>query len=743
MAKEVEGQWSDLFDLSNVAVHASLLYTGQVLYWGRRANPKGVDPKNPGMTAPSTLNESSTKAFLWDPSTKKSEPIAKEPLGSANQTVNLFCSGHCFLPDGTLLIVGGHLEKDGKGVNQACIFDPHEKQFTALPPMLAGRWYPSALTLPDGRALVISGSQENYAPYMIPQIWPSGTKDAKAWIEVKEASAQDNVFLNLYPRVHLSPKGHIFMAGPQAQSAFLEIKDANGIDIKSKNKDEKGERQVVGTWRDAKTVRPGGFRDYAPSVMYDSGKIMYIGGGVEKGGPTNMAAFIDLNDPTPAWKTETTNMKNARRQFNATVLPDGTVLVTGGTKGEGFNLLGEKDTVHEAELWDPETKRWTTMAKESADRCYHSIALLLPDGRVLSAGGGEWGDARPQDCLTNAQLFEPPYLFGKGTRPTIVKAPQETTYGGNIDVTLGTSDLINKVSWVRLGSVTHCRNMNQSLMFLRGFTQTGTKLTIPAPANANLAPPGHYMLFVLNKQGCPSKAATIRIAAPSDSRPAPKPSARVAGLAAHQQQQPTSIQPSLLDHDKRITAEQDRPPVVVGLTPVCPYGLGPCWGGAYEALHRVSDIDVIRPMPHQDDSVAFVYLKQDILPDIDVWRREFEELANRSYDMRGIEMTVSGMVSKKQSSGAGEQMTLAGTSTRLPLILAPFRESSQIKWDLTTKAPRPISDAEAGAYKGLSVALADHPAGMTVQVTGTLQKHGPGQFSLDVREFELLDAAAS
>jgi hypothetical protein len=174
--------------------------------------------------------------------------------------------------------------------------------------------------------------------------------------------------------VHLSPKGQIFMAGPLAQSLFLDVKDDKGVDIK----DNAG---VVGTWTDAKTARGALFRDYAPSVMYDKGKIIYMGGGTEidDEAPTSRAEIIDLNEDKPKWK-DTANMSIARKQFNATVLPDGTVLVTGGFSGGGFNNLAT--AVHKAE---------TEMAAESFNRCYHSIALLLPDGRVLSAGGGEYG----------------------------------------------------------------------------------------------------------------------------------------------------------------------------------------------------------------------------------------------------------------------------------------------------------------------------------------------------------------
>jgi galactose oxidase len=721
MATDVVGQWGTLFDLDNVAAHASLLPNGKVLYWGRRSNPKDTNP--------ASLNEHFTKTFLWDPSTGTSKATATQPqlFGTGAGDVNLFCSGHSFQPDGSLLIVGGHLF-DGQGVNQACIYDPFADTWSAKPPMNAGRWYPSALTLPDGSVLSISGSflftnqrgESSNPTNVTPQIWRTNT-----WVPVP---GPPNNVLFLYPRLHLDPKGRVFMAGPQAQSQFLDVNAAAG----------------AGPWTTDGPVRKAAAREYAPSVMYDSGKIMYIGGGNDPGTdlPTKVTEFIDLNAAKPQWTTSTTtDMLFARRQHNATVLPDGTVLVTGGTRGAGFNNLNTGMPVHQAELWNPVTKQWTLMAEESADRCYHSIALLLPDGRVLSAGGGEYspqndGNPNPaKDSLKNAQLFKPPYLF-KGARPTILRAPSEISYGQKFEVTVGASDSIAKVSWVRLGSVTHSCNMNQSLISLVS-QQQSSKVTVQAPASANLAPPGHYMLFVLSQQGVPSVAPIVRIGPASTPAP-PRPAAVLAqrtAVAKH-------VEVSLPALNEKIITEQARPAVVVGLTPICPYGLGPCWGGAFDALQRISDIEVVRPVPHQADSVAFVYLQQDILPDIDVWQSEFEKIANGAYVMRGIEMTLSGVVTKKQL-GADEQLTLAGTSTRPELVLAPFQATSKIEWDMKAQAPRPISDAEAGAYARLSAALADHPAGVTVQVTGRLQKHGANKFSLDVREFEVVDAAAA
>ncbi|KAB5581197.1 hypothetical protein GE09DRAFT_1168392 [Coniochaeta sp. 2T2.1] len=716
---ENQGNWTDLPDFENVAVHVSLLPNGKVLYWGRRA-----------VAGTGSMDQTTTKAFLWSPSDNSHNPVP-DPIGKDGRTVNLFCSGHCFLPDGNLLVAGGHV-RDGWGMNQACIFITEESKFEALPVLNMGRWYPSLLALPDGRAIVMSGSDRGGPGGNISQIWPTTPFNPDAWAEVRDPRAQTPVLdwsFSLYPRIHLTPKGHIFYAGPEPESRILELKNDQGLEIKTSTDG----KDTLGTWKSANTVRRQGmFRDYCPSVIYDSGKIMYIGGG---GGfdaaPGRVVEFINLNDPAPEWTwAASTDMRIPRRQFNATILPDGTVLVTGGSRGAGFNNLAEAE--HIAELYDPIKKTWADMAPEKYDRCYHSVALLMPDGRVLSAGSGEGGGAEnPANCLKTAQLFEPPYLHKGGPRPAITDFPKDIPYKDNfeITVTVGAGDWIEKISWLRLGTVTHCRNIGQSLMFLGPFTTIGLgKLSVPAPANANLAPPGHYMLFVLTQAGVPSVGQIMRIAdpklPPTNTTPTnTTPTDTMPGdglMLRHKTVNPRPVQPSLHEYSQRIEAEEaGSPVVVVGLTPLCPYGLGPCWAGAFEGLKRIKDIKVVRPVPDGEDSVAFVYLKKDILlPDIDV--------------------TVSGAVTKEQQAGgAEEQLSLACTATPTQLVLAPFREASQLKWDMAKSARKPISQDEASAYKRLSAALADHPAGVTVQVSGTLQKRGAGEFSLDVRDFEV------
>ncbi|KAK4455338.1 hypothetical protein QBC34DRAFT_481436 [Podospora aff. communis PSN243] len=741
MAAETVGRWSEPFELSNVAVHVSLLPNGKVLYWGRRTNPRSTDP--------ASYDELWTRAFVWDPATKTTISTANEPRGLDGNTVNLFCAGHSFLPDGTLLIAGGHI-KDGWGVDQACVYDAASNRFTPKVRHNKGRWYPSVLTLPDGRALVISGSyDQSYTVNNIPEIWPAdnGTANPPAWIEVADPLNQQGPVFPLYPRMHVAPNGRIIVVGPLAQSWWLDIKDPfTGGDIVT----PVGGKSVVGRWVDAQTGRKAMFRDYCPSVMYDTGKIMYIGGGLtvdSDPGPTNEVEFIDLNQPNPRWTSSpSTNMRIQRRQFNATVLPDGTVLVNGGTKGPGFNDLSQPVLL--SELWDPAAGRWSDMASESVGRCYHGVSLLLPDATVLSAGSGEYGGAGPDQNMTNAQIFSPPYLFRGGPRPSITAAPSAIVYGRDFTVTLGSADTISKVSWVRLGSVTHCRNMNQSLMFLNGFRQNDTTLTIPAPANANLAPPGHYMLYVLNARGVPSIARIIRISSTltpasdpdTDTLPEsePEPYGYAAPTSPSTEPAP-SAQPTLAERSSKLIASQSRPPITVGLTPACPYGLGPCWGGAYDALRNISDIETVNPVPDQADSVAFVYPKdKNCLPDIDIWREELKKVVNNSYELRGVEMTLSGAV----KSVDGELVIDTSGEGGKRVVLKEFTQASQIKWDVKLEGPKVVGDGEVGAYERLEeVVRKGSEGGVEVKVTGTLQKGCDGAFSLDVREFEVAGGA--
>ncbi len=356
----VAGQWASVAPLPFNSSALHLLPTGMVMYYG-------------------TYNTGGDNARLWDPATAISSVF---PLPG----YNVFCSGHTFLADGRLFFVGGHIVS-GVGLPNSSTYDAVSNVWAPGPNMNAGRWYPTATTLANGDVLAISGDIDNTVGVNpLPQVFQaaSGT-----WRDLTSAQLK----LDVYLRMHLAPNGQVFTSAPSQTTRYL---DTSG----------------TGAWTLGPT-RNSGYRDYGSSVMYDDGKVLAMGGGDP---PTNAAEVIDLNAPTPAWRL-VASMANARRQINATLLPDGKVLVTGGTSGPGFNNTATP--VFAAEMWDPATERWTTMASAQAPRLYHSAALLLPDGRVLTTGG---------DNITQVELYSPPYLFA-GARPTITAVPTAVSFG--------------------------------------------------------------------------------------------------------------------------------------------------------------------------------------------------------------------------------------------------------------------------------------------------------------------------
>jgi hypothetical protein len=140
-------------------------------------------------------------------------------------------------------------------------------------------------------------------------------------------------------------------------------------------------------------------------------------------------------------------------------------------------------------------------------REYHSTALLLPDARVLVSGmGNDFGQV-PNE--TNAEIFSPPYLF-QGARPAISLAPAQIQYAANFSVTTPDYASISKVVLIRTGATTHFFDQNTRYVPL-AFQQTTGGLTVTGPVDGNLAPPGYYMLFLVNSSGVPSVASIVQI----------------------------------------------------------------------------------------------------------------------------------------------------------------------------------------------------------------------------------------
>ncbi len=238
--------------------------------------------------------------------------------------------------------------------------------------------------------------------------------------------------------------------------------------------------------------------------MYLPGKILSIGGVFPSAIAT--AEVIDLNVASPTWRL-VAPMKYSRRHSNATLLPDLTVLVSGGTT-TGNSI---KEAVLTPELWNPKTESFTDLAPMQVRRVYHSTALLLPNGQVLHLGGNKEENGGVDEF--RAQLFSPPYLFKGGSRAEITSGPASATYKQKIIVRTRDNTLVKRVTLVRLGSVTHAFNMGQrgnELVFQRK-TGSTMDLEVTIPATANVCPPGHYMLFLITASGVPSNAKVIQI----------------------------------------------------------------------------------------------------------------------------------------------------------------------------------------------------------------------------------------
>jgi galactose oxidase len=435
---EQPGQWSSVQVWPVEAVHASLLPTGQVLVFD---------------TPDATM-------FTWDPASGATASLSGPGF-------NVYCSGHALLADGRLFLAGGHVV-NYVGLPNASVYDPLAGEWSSLAPMASSRWYPTSTVLANGDVLVTAGTILPGVDNSLPEVWQA---EDGAWRALDSAQQA----LPTYPWMFLAPNGKVFFAGPLPFTQYLDTSGA-------------------GTWTDvARTT--GGWRSFGSAAMYGDGKVLIAGGGNPA---TAVAEVIDLTAASPAWR-QVAPMAYPRRQHNLTLLPDGTVLATGGSSASSDDEATQP--VLAAELWDPESETWSTLASSATYRGYHSIAMLLPDGRVLSAGGTGSG--------TTAELFSPPYLF-RGARPSMSSAPPFVQYGESFHVETPDAARIAKVTMVRLSSVTHAFDQNQRINRL-DFTAASGGLDVSAPSDPNLSPPGHYMLFLLDNDGVPSVASMIRL----------------------------------------------------------------------------------------------------------------------------------------------------------------------------------------------------------------------------------------
>jgi hypothetical protein len=456
------GQWSAVLNWPLVAIHAITMRNGNVLLMDGWQAPNMTEVYNP----------------------------ATQTMTQANNGFGLdvFCSAHVNLADGRVLVAGGE-GASALGSAAATIFDPATNTWSRLPDMNFARWYPTATELGDGRVILISGQDTATTWVNTPEIYDPVANTWTALTGISTSQLQEPE----YPLSYLLPSGKIFTIAPVIGKSFV-------LD------------PIAKTWGQV----GGNTLQNGSAAMYLPGKILYTGGGApfDSTNPSQTGAqIIDLNATTPTWQA-TAPMNAARYTHTLTVLPDGNVLAIGGATDMSQTDLNAG--VLSSEEWNPSTGAWTTLAAMQVPRIYHSTALLMPDGRVLVAGSGH-GESLTTPGEYNAQFYSPPYLFN-GARPTITSAPAAATYGAPMTIQTPDAAAITSVSLVSLGSDSHTLDFDQHFVPLT-FTAGSGALTVNTPASANLAPPGYYMLFVLNGSGTPSTAAIVRLGPQPDTTP--------------------------------------------------------------------------------------------------------------------------------------------------------------------------------------------------------------------------------
>jgi plastocyanin len=471
-----EGQWESLPDSPVFVVHAAVLRTGKVLLF------------------------SGTAEVGYPNESRVLDPVAGTFSAAQPFDEDLFCSGHAWLDDGRLLVAGG---APNGTVNSTHMFDPITETWTAAgvaADMARARWYPTVLTLADGRILAVSGLS-GVAPI---EIYDPA---ANTWTTVVGA---DRAFGELYPSLHLLPNGDVFYSragwAPAAgtQSAYLRFTGpASG------SWTDLGQQQFFDRQEGTAVIQ------IDTTVSPPTTTIYIIGGGVS-GSPTarnpQSCERIDVTSlsPAPAWhRIPPADMNFPRTNVNGVLLPDGTIMAVGGQRNGKWSA--DPQPVLPGEIYHPATNTWTLTAPMAHPRQYHSIAVLLPDGRVLTAGGIDptLGGAPARD-QRQLEVFTPAYALG-GARPTITNAPANVAYASTFHVETPTPGTIESVVLLRPCAMTHHTDAGQRYIKLPISGRTPDGIDVTAPADGDIAPPGYYMLFILDAGGVPSGARFIHL----------------------------------------------------------------------------------------------------------------------------------------------------------------------------------------------------------------------------------------
>ena len=493
------GPWSSAAEIEVLGVNPQATYAGE---WGPTISFPIVPVSAVVLPNNKLLVFSAFAPMAFDMTSTVTEVVIYDlATGNVGQSSRIdlnhqmFCSGLTLLTDGRVLINGGSSD------SATTIYDPFANTWTRGPLMTIPRAYQGNALLSDGRVFTIGGSWHDAAGHKHGEVWTPDSATG-SWRRLNNVLVEsiltddpEGVFrADNHAWVFGVSNGDVFHAGPSRQMNWITT-------------DGDGSIRSAGTRADAPDMMNGN------AVMYDVGKILAVGGapGYQNSAATSRAYDIDITGgpSAPVRTTRVADMAYRRTFINSVVLPDGSVLVLGGQAyAKPFTDTGAAQA---PELWDPATGRFTILAPEAVPRTYHSVAALLPDGRVFSGGGGLCGN-----CTTNhldGQILTPPYLLnGDGTeraRPVIASAPTTTTHGSTI--TVRTSGSTPKFSLVRTSAVTHSVNADQRRIPLTATTSDGVNYTMQIPGDRGVVLPGYYLLFAMTADGTPSVATFIHI----------------------------------------------------------------------------------------------------------------------------------------------------------------------------------------------------------------------------------------
>ena len=454
-----------------VFMHAALLpNTDKVLYWGK--------------------NEDNKQSRIFDADTGLVSQSANQPSDEDPVNWDLWSAGHAFLDtlEGHLLAHGGFAGSPPVG---SFLFDPSTLTWKKTDDTKNGRFYPTTLTLGDGRLLTLYGTGGPDSKTL--EIFEAGTPDPETGTWSGEKQFPPEFPYKWYPWTYLLPDGELFVAGPR-ESSYKFDWTANPVDWTAKKWDTnagdrgsnmKGTSVMLG-------LRPPG---YAARVLIAGGTGTHNDPALDMG---TSVEIIDLSSATPAWVEDPTwKLKQGRVACTSVLLPDGRVFIAGGIDEGGAKPGGH------IEVFDPKTpdQGWRLGPKLAHVRLYHSAMILLRDGSVLI--GGE------NNAVGPFERWFPDYYYL--SRPTISNAPASVAWGAAFTIDTPNAPTIGEVVLLRPGAITHGFDQSQRLVELAISGVGAGSVDVQAPPNANVAPPGHYVVFILNGSRVPSVGRWIRL----------------------------------------------------------------------------------------------------------------------------------------------------------------------------------------------------------------------------------------